>query len=295
LADVDIMRVNFPPNPNPGKPKLIAPPGSWDTHFHVFAPHLFPYASTRRYTPPAAPVEHLLAVSSAIGLSRGVIVQPSVHGTDTRVTVDSIAKSDGRLRGLIRDDLDLSLAEMRRLHRAGVRGVRFSAVETLGDHFDPASFKTIVARIADLNWVVDLHLDETSVVQHEKLFAEVQAPLIIDAWARVDPRNRETRPSFASLSRLLVKDNVYLKLTAANRTIARGTPFEILAPMLREFVDAAPDRVIWGTDWPHADVFEPGKQVDDADLLDMLLDLAPDEKVRHEILVDTPKKLFDWS
>src|SRR3954466_429741 len=96
------LRVTFPPDPTPRKPRLVAPPGSWDTHFHVYAPHLFPFAEKRRYTPPAAPVEHYLQINSAIGLQRGVIVQPSVHGTNTAVTVDAVAKSEGRLGGMIR-------------------------------------------------------------------------------------------------------------------------------------------------------------------------------------------------
>ena len=98
------LLVTFPPDPNPRKPRLVAPPGSWDTHFHVYAPHLFPFAEKRRYTPPAAPVEHYLQIASAIGLERGVIVQPSVHGTDTRVTMHAVANSNGRLRGMVRCD-----------------------------------------------------------------------------------------------------------------------------------------------------------------------------------------------
>jgi 2-pyrone-4,6-dicarboxylate lactonase len=288
------LRVNFPPNPNPGRPKLVAPVGAWDTHFHVFVPHLFSYAQTRRYTPPAAPVEHFLAVSSAIGLSRGVVVQPSVHDLDTRVTVDAIAKSEGRLRGIIREDPGLSLQELKRLHSAGVRGVRFSAVRELGDEFEPETFRRVAALVQELGWSIELHLDEDALRRHVDLFGSVESPLLIDAWARIDPRTRAQNRTYPLLKSLLAKNNAYFKIIAVNRFVAKGVPYPDLVEMIRELIAQAPGRVIWGSDWPHADVFKPGMMPDDAGLLDMLLDFAPDERVRTEILVDTPRRLFDW-
>lgn len=285
-------KVSLPPCPNPKTPRLDVPAGSWDTHFHVFSPYRFPYSKERRYTPPAAPIEHYLAVARVLGLDRGVIVQPSVHGTDTGVTVDAIARSEGRLRGIIRDDMRLGLSDLRRLSDQGVRGVRFSAVQALGDRFSESDFDAFVERVRPLNWIIDLHLDEQSIVHHEEAIGRVRAPVIIDAWARVDPRYRTQRPAYAALCRLLSRPNVYLKLTAANRFVAKGVPYPDLCEMIRELIDTAPQRVIWGTDWPHADVFIPGHMPNDGDLLDMLLDFAPDETVRRRILVDTPQALF---
>ena len=150
---------------------MHVPAGSWDTHFHVFSPYLFPYSEARRYTPPAAPIEHYLAIAAHLGLSRGVIVQPSVHGTDTRVTVDAIAKAEGRLVGIIRDDMRLTRTELDRLNGQGVCGVRFSAVTALGDAFSESDFEDFVARVSPLSWIIDLHLDENSLVRHETRFA----------------------------------------------------------------------------------------------------------------------------
>jgi predicted TIM-barrel fold metal-dependent hydrolase len=231
-------------------------------------------------------------VAAVLGLSRGVIVPPRVHGTDSRVTVDALEKSGGRLVGIIRDDMQLSGPELQKLADQGICGVRFSAVQALGDQFDEARFEEFVTRVRPLKWIIDLHLDEASIVRHEEAIGRVRAPVIIDAWARVDPRGREQRPAFGSLRRLLARENIILKLTAANRFVAKGVPYPDLCNMLRELIHIAPGRVIWGSDWPHADVSKPGQMPNDGDLLDMLLDFAPDEKVRRQMLVETPADLF---
>ena len=119
------LQVYFPPDPNPRKPRFVVPPGSWDTHFHVYAPHLFPFAEKRRAIPPAAPVEHYLKISAAIGLQRGVIVQPSMHGNSTDVVLDAVAKSEDRLRGMIIAKPTLIANQVKALHAGGVRGPSF--------------------------------------------------------------------------------------------------------------------------------------------------------------------------
>jgi predicted TIM-barrel fold metal-dependent hydrolase len=286
------LRVNFPPDPNPRKPRITVPPGSWDTHFHVFAPHLFPYAETRRYTPPAAPVEHFLSVSAALGIDRAVIVQPSVHGADTRVTVDAIAKSDGRLVGVIRADPSLSASDIKRLHAAGVRGVRFAAVDALGETFTAEEFTSMVALVEPHGWVVAMHIEPASLMRHIDMISRVQLPLIIDASARLDPLLGTDQPAFPVLLDLLSQPNVVLKLTGANRLTAKGVAFESIIAMNRPLIERARKRVIWGSDWPHADVFEANKMPNDADLIDMLLAFAPDPEFQREILVETPTRLF---
>jgi predicted TIM-barrel fold metal-dependent hydrolase len=288
------LRVNFPPDPNPRKPRIHVPPGSRDTHLHFFAPHLFPYAETRRYTPPAAPVEHYLSVSAALGIDRAIIVQPSVHGTDTRVTVDAIKKSDGRLVGIIRADPELSASDIKRLHAEGVRGVRFSAIEALSENFTEEEFTSITALVEPCGWVVAMHLEPASLMRHIELINRLQLPLVIDASARLDPRLGPNQPAYPILLDLLTKPNVFLKLTAANRLVARGASFESIVALNRPLIERARKRVIWGSDWPHADVFEANKMPNDADLIDMLLEFAPEPEVQREILVETPTRLFSF-
>ena len=184
------LRVTFPPDPNPRKPRLVAPPGSWDTHFHVYAPHLFPFAEKRRYTPPAAPVEHYLQIASAIGIERGVIVQPSVHGTNTAVTVDAVAKSSGRLCGMIRSDPKLTADDVRTLDAARDPGpcvFRYHAI--LGDSLEEDVFLHNVALMEPVGWVVDMQIDSDVMVARADMIRRVRLPVIIDTWGRVDPRD----------------------------------------------------------------------------------------------------------
>src|ERR1700722_5424664 len=120
------LDIPFPPDPNPRKPRMTVPPGSWDTHFHIFGPpNLFPDAESRRYSPPTAPIEHGLSGSSAIGIERGFVVTPSVHDLDPAVTLDAIGRSEGRIRGMIRANANLTASDIKRLHEGGIRGLRF--------------------------------------------------------------------------------------------------------------------------------------------------------------------------
>jgi predicted TIM-barrel fold metal-dependent hydrolase len=288
------LRVTFPPDPNPRKPRLVARPGSWDTHFHVYAPHLFPFAEKRRYTPPAAPVEHYLQIAAAIGLERGVIVQPSVHGTDTAVTVDAVAKSGGRLRGMIRSDPKLTADAVARLHAAGVRGLRFPISRDLGDALKEDVFHHNVALMKTVGWVVDMQIDADVMVARADMIRRVPLPVIIDTWGRVDPRDGLDQPAFQVLLELIGEHDVYVKIHGTNRFLDRGVPYADMIRTARALIARAPDHVLWGTDWPHSEVFTPNKMPNDGDLIDMLLDYAPDEQLRKKILVDNPARLFDW-
>ncbi len=289
-------RVNFPPDPNPKTPRLKVPPGSWDTHFHVWGPpQIFPYAETRNHTPPAAPIEHYLAVAQVLGLQRGVMVQPNAHGVDTRVTLDAIKKSGGRIRGMIRADATLTPERTRILHAGGVRGLRMALRKRDGHVFKPDLFHAMSDLIAPFGWALDLQLDAEAVVPLSALIRAAPVPVIIDTFGHVDIRNGGLeQPSFREMVRLLETGKVFVKLHGANRFMALGVAYEDVVRLARAYIAAAPDQIIWGTDWPHSSVYEPGKMPNDGDLLDMLLDYAPDETVRAKILVTTPQKLFDF-
>jgi predicted TIM-barrel fold metal-dependent hydrolase len=286
--------VHFPPDPNPRKPRLVAPPGSWDTHFHVFAPHLFTYSDSRRYTPTAAPVEHYLKVSKAIGLERGLLVQPSVHGNSTQVVVDAIAKSQGRLRGMVIAKPTLNLADAKKLHAEGVRGVRFNFRRGHGHRFDRELFDHIVKAVEPLGWALDLQIDDDVVTEIADLIRQAPLPVIIDSFGQIDARKGLDQPAFVSLLELIAHDNIYIKIYGANRLLAWGGPYDLIVDLARAYIGAAPDHILWGTDWPHTQVSEPNQMPNDGDLIDMLLDYAPDEALRKKILVDNPKALFDF-
>jgi predicted TIM-barrel fold metal-dependent hydrolase len=290
------LLVNFPPDPNPRKPRLAAPKGSWDTHFHIWGPpHLFPYSEKRRYTPPAAPVEHYLAMSGVLGLERGVVVQPSAHGNDTRVTLNAIHQSQGRLRGMIRADSNLTPDEVKRLHAAGIRGLRIALRRQHGNSFNEDLFHQMVKLITPARWPLDLQIDGEDIEHLSPLIRKVPVPVIIDTFGHIDFRNGGLeQPAFRELLDLLGTGNVWVKIHGANRFLAWGVRYEDIVAMARAYIAKAPDRILWGTDWPHSEIYEPGKMPNDGDLLDMVLEYAPDEARRHKILVDNPQGLFDF-
>jgi predicted TIM-barrel fold metal-dependent hydrolase len=289
------LDIPFPPDPNPHKPRMTVPPGSWDTHFHIFGPpNRFPYAESRRYTPPTAPIEHWLSVSSAIGIERGFVVTPSVHDLDPAVTLDAIARSEGRIRGMIRANSGLTSSDIKRLHAGGIRGLRFPFAKAVRRAFDADEFHANIARIEAANWVVEFQIDGDSLEVHADLIGTVPLPTIIDEFAGIQPKDGLDQPAFRTLLDLLAKPNVYLKLICPDRFLYQGQRFDDVVAMARAVIAKAPDRIIWGSDWPHSYVFEANAMPNDGDLIDMLLDFAPDEKLRNKILVDNPKRLLDF-
>jgi predicted TIM-barrel fold metal-dependent hydrolase len=289
------LDIPFPPDPNPRKPKMAVPPGSWDSHFHIFGPpHRFPYADTRRYSPPTAPIEHWLSVSKAIGIERGFVVTPSVHDLDPAVTLDAIARAEGRIRGMVRADSNMTSDEVKRLHAGGIRGLRFPFAAVVRRAFNEKEFHANIALIQSTNWVVEFQIDGDALDVHSELIGNVPLPTIIDEFAGIQPKDGLDQPKFRTLLDLLAKPNVYLKLICADRFLSQGQSYESIVAMSRAVIAKAPDRIIWGTDWPHSYIFEANGIPNDGDLVDMLLDFAPDEAVRKKILVDNPTRLFDF-
>lgn len=153
------LPVNYPPHPNPRRPNFKLPAKTCDAHFHIFGPpDRFPYAPSRVYTPPAAPLEHFLNLMEVLGTERGVVVQPNTHGLDNTVSLDAIARSDGRFRGVAKVDDSFSAADLEKLHQGGIRGVRFNLIAALGGKPDLAMFDRVITRIAPLGWSITLHV-----------------------------------------------------------------------------------------------------------------------------------------
>lgn len=295
------MRYCMPPDPNPRKPGFTPPPHSCDTHFHIFGPpDNFPFAPTRQYTPPAAPLEHYLNMSAVIGIERGVVVQPSVHGLDNSVTLDAIERSGGRFRGVGRVDDKASQSDLKNLHEGGIRGVRFNLLDRPRGNVAIDVFDRVVERIADFAWSVDLHIDPKKLLEHEKRIRALPLPVVFDHMARIDPAAGLNQPAFQLLLDLLRGDRFWVKVSGADKICnARvdsypGLPYIEVIPFARAVIEAAPDRVIWGTDWPHSNIFVPGQTANDGDLIDLLCEFAPDEKIRKKILVDNPAALYGF-
>ena len=291
----DIDRVPLPPDPNTLQPRFVVPPGSWDTHFHVFgSPHLIAYSATRPYTPPAAPIEHYLGMASILGLERGVMVQPVVHGFDNRQVLHSLAKGEGRLRGIVRNNPDIGAPELANLHSVGVRGIRFSFAEGVKGHFDEAQLFGLVKRVEPFRWVLDFHIDPEDIVKHVEILGKLPLPVIIDHFGMIIKRDGINQSALAALLDLALEPHIWVKFATPDRMLARGARYEHIVSVAHALVERAQDRIIWGTDWPHPYVYDHGKMPNDGDLMNMLLDFVPNESIRKKILVDNPSRLFGF-
>jgi 2-pyrone-4,6-dicarboxylate lactonase len=282
-----------PPDPDPHPPTAVdPPPGACDAHCHVFGPaDRFPFAPDRRYTPPDAGVDDLMRLHARLGLERAVIVQASCHGTDHAALLDALRRGGGRYAGVAMIDEATADAELDELHEAGVRGTRVNFVAHLGGAPDPRALERIVARAADRGWHIDLHLDAADVAGYAPLLRLLPCSYIIDHMGRVDATAGLDQEPFRALLSLVHEDeHCWVKLSGAERLTADGPPpYDDVVPFAQTLIAAAPDRLLWGTDWPHPNVRH---MPDDGDLVDLLAAFAPDETARHRILVDNPARLY---
>lgn len=298
MTDPGDLPYCFPPNPSPRKPSFALPPGTVDTHFHVFGPpEVFPWSppGQRVYTPPAAPLAHYRMLMDHLGISRGVVVQPMAHGHDNSVTLDAIARSDGRLMGVAKVDDSFTGKDLEALHAGGIRGVRFNMfVEGKGTD-DKQMIETVIDRIRPLGWSITFHARPQHILDNADWFRRVPIPTIIDHYGRVDFADGVGQPAFVRLVELLRDhDHIWAKISCFERCSALGPPYDDAPPFAQALVEAAPDRLIWGTDWPHSQRYRIGDQCDTGELVDTLPKLVPDERLRRTILVENPLRLFPF-
>jgi predicted TIM-barrel fold metal-dependent hydrolase len=279
------------PDPDTRTPRYRLPPGACDAHCHVFGPaDRYPYAPGRAYTPPDAPLAELRRVHRTIGVDRAVIVQASCHGNDNTAMLDAIAASAGAYRGIAILDGTEPDAELARLHAGGIRGVRFNFVRHLGGAPDLAVFDAVTGRIEALGWHVVLHLDAEDIVEHAARIGGLRVPFVIDHMGRVKARNGLDQVPFRALLDLLRNPLAWVKLCGAERVSSAGAPFTDAVPFAAALLDAAPDRVLWGTDWPHPNI--AGDMPNDGDLVDLFTAVTADAELRRQVLVDNPARLY---
>jgi predicted TIM-barrel fold metal-dependent hydrolase len=281
------------PDPNPHVPQYIVPALSCDAHCHVFGPAAtFPYAPSRAYTPQDAPRDRLAALHAVLRIERAVIVQASCHGTDNRAMLDAIAHSGGRYRGVAIVDESFEDTDYVTLHEGGIRGVRFNFVRHLGGMPDMKVFHDVIQRVTPLGWHLIVHLDAVDIVELSSVFRSLPMPFVIDHMGRVKASAGMDQVPFRALLDLLQLENCWVKVCGSERVSATGPPFHDAVLFARALVEAAPDRVLWGTDWPHPNVgrFMPN----DGDLVDLVPLIAPDDASRHKLLVENPARLYGW-
>jgi predicted TIM-barrel fold metal-dependent hydrolase len=274
------------------KPAFLLPRGTCDTHVHIWGPFdRFPLAKGAPYTPPERTSDDLLALHGRLGVDRAVIVQTTVYKADNRAMLDGIARSNGRWRGVALIDESFDDAAFRALHEGGVRGVRFGFVRHLGGVPDLALVRRTAARIAPMGWHLVLHLDAGNIPEFIDFFGEFSLPVVVDHMGRVPVRDGLDQTPFRLLLELLKRPNWWVKVSGAERISETGPPFADAIPFAQRLITAAPDRVLWGTDWPHPNVrWEP----DEADLVDLLPRFA-DAAALQRVLVDNPARLYGFS
>ncbi len=277
----------------PSKPHLSLPRGAWDTHFHVLGPtDRYPYATGRRYTPPDAPLAACLALHDTLGIGRGWVVHANTHGTDNRPFLDAVAASEGRYVGVVRLTGEATRAQCRDLHHAGVRGTRFAFNPEHGGTLDQSEFNHVVSVTADLGWFIDLHFTGEMLPRLRPWLETIPANVVIDHFGRVDASAGPDSEPFRVLCDLAERDNMWVKLSGVDRISAEGYPYADVVPLARRLTEVAPDRLIWGTDWPHTGYFDSERMPDDGLLVDTLALMVPDELVRDRILTVNPNELL---
>jgi D-galactarolactone isomerase len=273
------------------KPRLIAPPGACDTHMHIYD-RRFPTAPTALLTPPDAGVAAYREVSQRLGIERTIVVQPTTYGRDNRCTLEAIAALGANARGVAVVDETVTDVELERLSRAGIRGVRFHMLP--GGALPWEILETVTARVQPFGWHVQLQFDGREFPAHEALIRRLPGTLVIDHTGKFLEPVAPDHPAFRVLLNLVEAGRTYVKLSAPYEVSKVGPPhYGDIGALAKSLVSAAPERMLWASNWPHPSV-PANRKPDDAQLLDVLLDWVADEPTRRAILVTNPARLYGF-
>jgi len=288
----DLTPTIAPPDPNPKKPRLALPPLACDSHFHVFGPHrLFPYAAGRTFTPADAPKEDLFRLHAFLGFERGVFVHSTCHD-DHAVLLDMLAAGEGRYRGVALLKPTTPEAEVERLDDAGVRGARLHFYfPHLGKPMPREDMRRVIALAAPYGWHIAIHVGGDGILEQYEFITSIDAAVVIDHIARINVAEGRNGKAFSVLRRLMDRGNVWVKLSGTDRITKEAYPYADAVPFARALAAHAPERVVWGTDWPH-----PNHKAmpNDGELVDLIAEIAPDARTRQLMLVENPAKLFGF-
>lgn len=280
-----------PPDPDPRPPRFRAPPGATDCHFHVFGPaERYPYQSARKYTPPDASPAAFRHLADVLGIERAVVVQASVYGSDNRRLLDALPQIGLPARAVVVVPPTVTDAALDAMHAAGARGVRIIATHPGG--LAPDGLGAFGARLAARGWHLQLMLSPAQLLTLEAELAALPCPFVIDHFAGIPAAGGTAQPAFQALLRLMRTGRSWAKLSAAYHCSTAAPPYGDLVPFARALVAAAPERLVWGSDWPH--VYFEGEMPNTTVLFDRLLDWLPDPALRRQVLADNPARLYDF-
>jgi 2-pyrone-4,6-dicarboxylate lactonase len=281
-------------DPAPSKPSFVLPEGAVDAHCHVFGPgDVFPFAPERKYTPCDAGKDALFALRDHLGFARNVIVQATCHGADNSALVDALKAADGRARGVATVRPDVTDAALVEMDAAGVRGVRFNFVRRLVDPKPDAYYHGIIDLIAPLGWHVVVYFEAADLEERWNFFTSLPTTVVVDHMGRPDVSKPVDGPEFGRFVQLMEHTNVWSKVTCPERLSISGPPgYDDVVPFARRLVEAFPDRVLWGTDWPHPNMTT--HMPDDGALVDYIPRIATDAVAQRKLLVDNPMRLY-WA
>ena len=284
----------------PSSPRFKPPPGSVDAHCHVFGPGAeFPYAPERKYTPCDASKRQLFALRDHLGFDKNVIVQATCHGGDNRALVDALKASNGKARGIATVKRSVTDAELKQMHAAGVRGTRFNFVKRLVDFTPKDELMEIAQRIAPLGWQVVIYFEAVDLPELWDFFTALPTTVVVDHMGRPDVTKPVDGPEFQLFIKMMREHpNIWSKVTCPERLSVAGPPalnaernaYRDVVPFAKTLVETFPDRVLWGTDWPHPNL--KNHMPDDGLLVDFIPHIAPTAALRRRLLVDNPTQLY---
>jgi 2-pyrone-4,6-dicarboxylate lactonase len=282
-------------HPNPSKPKFVVPAGAVDAHCHVFGPgDIFPFAPERKYTPCDASWEQLFALRDFLGFDKNVVVQATCHGSDNSALLDVLERADDRARGVVTVKADITHDELARMNELGVRGVRFNYVKRLVDPKPDDYYRQIIEKIKPFGWHVVLYFEPSDLQEKYDFFTSLGVPVVIDHMGRPDVTKPVDNAEFDLFLRFMRENtNVWSKVSCPDRLSVSGSPlYADVVPFAKTIVEEFPDRVLWGTDWPHPNMKK--EMPDDGILVDYVPSIATTPALQQKLLVTNPTNLY-WS
>ncbi|MDG1738957.1 MAG: amidohydrolase family protein [Paracoccaceae bacterium] len=290
IQEMDANWLEF--HPNPKRPDFKLPDGAVDAHCHVFGPSPeFPFAPERKYTPCNAGKDQLFALRDHLGFARNVIVQATCHGKDNSAMIDACKSSQGLARGIASVGADITETEIAEMHNAGVRGVRFNFVKRLVDSTPQEVFLSIADKIKEFGWHIVVYFEAQDLAELEPFLKQLPTTLVVDHMGRPEVSLGVDHPDFQRFMRLMSdNENIWSKVTCPERLTKLGPPYDDVVPFPAAIVKRFPDRVLWGTDWPHPNM--KSHMPDDGELVDFITRIAPTNELQTRLLVDNPMRLY---